>query len=130
MTIAITFRRSLLRSILSILLGVFLTVFALIGVRLQAANGEQRIADLGACKLDSGQQITGCQLGYRTYGRLNAEGTNAVLIPSWFNGNSKQLGGNVGAGKLLDPAKYFVIAVDAFGDGISSSPSNSTTQPR
>jgi len=28
----------------------------------------------------------------------------------------------------VDPTKYFVIAVDALGDGVSSSPSNSTTQ--
>lgn len=31
---------------------------------------------------------------------------------------------------MVDPAKYFVIVVDALGDGVSSSPSNSKTQPR
>jgi homoserine O-acetyltransferase len=30
---------------------------------------------------------------------------------------------------MLDPAKWFVVAVDALADGVSSSPSNSTTQP-
>lgn len=36
----------------------------------------------------------------------------------------------MGPGKLADSSKYFVILVDAFGDGISSSPSNSIEQPR
>jgi homoserine O-acetyltransferase len=36
----------------------------------------------------------------------------------------------VGAGKLIDTTKYFVITVDALGDSVSSSPSNSPKQPR
>jgi homoserine O-acetyltransferase len=35
----------------------------------------------------------------------------------------------IGTGKMIDSSKYFVIAVDALGDGVSSSPSNSTRQP-
>jgi homoserine O-acetyltransferase len=31
----------------------------------------------------------------------------------------------LGAGKLLDTTNFFIIAVDAFGNGVSSSPSNS-----
>ncbi|HWA96735.1 MAG TPA: alpha/beta fold hydrolase [Terracidiphilus sp.] len=86
------------------------------------------MANLGACKLVSGQAIENCRIGYRTYGKLNAEKSNAVLFPTWFGGKSSDLRGAVGAKGLVDPAKYFVILVDALGDGISSSPSNSTTQ--
>jgi homoserine O-acetyltransferase/O-succinyltransferase len=93
-----------------------------------AQDGEQRFASLGACKLVSGQQIDHCRLGYRTWGRLNARRSNAVLVPTWFAGHSNDLGGLVGAKALLDPAKYFLIAVDALGDGVSSSPSNSAAQ--
>jgi homoserine O-acetyltransferase len=32
-------------------------------------------------------------------------------------------------GKLVDSSKYFVIVVDALGNGVSSSPSNSASQP-
>lgn len=95
----------------------------------QLANGQQQFADLGVCKLANGQQITGCRLGYRTWGKLNAAGSNAVLFPTWFTGTSGDLAGEVGADKLVDPAKYYVITVDALGNGVSSSPSNSTTQP-
>jgi homoserine O-acetyltransferase len=95
-----------------------------------AADGQQQFADLGVCKLANGQQITGCRLGYRTWGKLNADRSNAVFFPTWFSGNSATVGDRAaGANKLVDPAKYFLVVIDAFGDGVSSSPSNSTTQP-
>jgi homoserine O-acetyltransferase/O-succinyltransferase len=94
----------------------------------QSADGAQQFAELGACKLVSGRQIDHCRLGYRTWGRLNADRSNAVLFSTWFGGVSANLSGAVGANALVDPAKYFVIVVDALGDGVSSSPSNSTTQ--
>jgi homoserine O-acetyltransferase len=93
-----------------------------------AADGHLQFADLGACRLVSGRQIENCRLGYRTWGELNAQRSNAVLFPTWFGGVSAQLAASVGADKLVDPAKYFVIAVDALGDGVSSSPSNSAAQ--
>jgi homoserine O-acetyltransferase/O-succinyltransferase len=94
------------------------------------ADGEQQFAELGNCDLDSGKRILGCDLGYQTWGKLNAEGTNAVLIPTWFTGRSSQWAGNVGVGKMVDSTKYFVIVVDALGNGISSSPSTSKIQWR
>ncbi len=94
-----------------------------------APDGHQQFADLGVCRLVSGDQIAGCHLGYRTWGKLNADRSNAVLFPTYFSGTTASLAGFVAANELVDPAKYFVIAVDAFGDGVSSSPSNSTAQP-
>jgi homoserine O-acetyltransferase len=93
-----------------------------------AANGQQRYADLGTFVLAGAGEIASCRMGYRTWGALNAERSNAVLIPTWFGGTSRNIQGWVGADKLVDPAKYFVIAVDALGDGVSSSPSNSVSQ--
>jgi homoserine O-acetyltransferase len=108
---------------------VFLCYFALAELPAQTpADGALQFAELGTCKLVSGQQIDHCRLGYRTFGKLNAERSNAVLFPSWFNGNSDQLRAAVGPQGLVDPAKYFVILVDALGNGVSSSPSNSETQ--
>ena len=95
----------------------------------QKSAGRQQFADLGVCKLASGQEITGCRVGYRTWGALNAQRSNAVLFPTWFSGTSVNIADSVGAERMLDPAKYFIIAVDALGDGVSSSPSNSVTQP-
>lgn len=92
------------------------------------ADGRQQFAELGRCRLGSGRAIEHCRIGYRTWGKLNAGRSNAVLFPTWFSGVSANLRDAVNAGGLVDPAKYFVVAVDALGDGVSSSPSNSTVQ--
>lgn len=93
-----------------------------------AKDGQQQFANLGICRLVSGQQIDNCKLGYRTWGKLNTKRSNAVLFPTWFSGTSEDIGDSVGADKMVDPGRFFVVAIDAFGDGVSSSPSNSTTQ--
>jgi homoserine O-acetyltransferase len=99
--------------------------------QLLRAEGELRLADLGDFRLESGQGIRECRLGYRTFGTLNRERSNAILFPTWFSGTSKDLVdlGFIGPSRLADTSRYFVIAVDAFGDGVSSSPSNSKKQP-
>jgi homoserine O-acetyltransferase len=110
-------------------LAVLLSLAALAGRAQQPSmDGQQQFADLGTCKLSSGQQITGCFIGYRTWGTLNAQRSNAILFPTWFSGRSSNIAPSVGAENLVDPSKYFLIVVDALGDGVSSSPSTSTTQ--
>lgn len=91
---------------------------------------ELKFAELGDFRLESGEIIHGCRVGYRTFGALNAQKSNAVLFPTWFGGTTKDLVALVGPGKLVDPTNYFVITVDALGDGVSTSPSNSREQPR
>ncbi len=94
---------------------------------LAGAEGELRFAELGDLVLENGQTIKDCRIGYRTFGRLNSGRTNAVLFPTWLAGTSEELVslGFIGPGKLADTDRYFVIAVDALGNGVSSSPSRS-----
>ena len=103
-------------------------------VRSQSAGGEtpagaQQFADLGDYKLQSGAVIQNFRLGYRTLGMLNAERSNAILFPTWLGGQSKDLLQFTKPGQWLDTSKYFVVLIDAIGDGVSSSPSNSKSQP-
>jgi homoserine O-acetyltransferase/O-succinyltransferase len=92
-------------------------------------NGKQQLfADLGTCKLVSGQQIQNCRLGYRTWGKLNAERTNAILWPTWFSGISSDIAMFLGPNGVVDTGKYYVVVIDALANGVSSAPSNSTTQ--
>jgi homoserine O-acetyltransferase len=93
------------------------------------AQSAQQYADLGDFKVESGQIIRNCRIGYRTFGVLNAEKTNVVLFPTWFGGKSADLEGQIGMGRLLDTSGLYIIAVDAIGNGVSSSPSNSKEQP-
>jgi homoserine O-acetyltransferase len=93
------------------------------------AQGEQLYAELGDFRLESGEVIRDLKIGYRTFGELNAERSNAVLFPTWFTGTTGDLVEQEVPGKLVDSSKYFVILIDAIGDGVSTSPSNSSEQP-
>ena len=94
-----------------------------------AAFPQQQFAALGDFKLESGGVLQECRIGYRTFGSLNSDQSNVILFPTWAGGTTEQLSGNVGAGKLVDSSKYYVILVDALSNGVSSSPSNSKQQP-
>lgn len=93
-----------------------------------SADGHLLVAALGDCPLQSGQVLHACRVGYRTFGHLNAAGDNAVLMPTWLYGKSSDLaeffGNGPSARHLVDTGHYFGIAVDALGNGVSSSPSN------
>jgi homoserine O-acetyltransferase len=91
---------------------------------------DQQFAQLGDFKLESGEVIRDCRIGYRTFGTLNKDQSNAILFPTWAGGTTEQAKSNFGPGKLVDTDKYYVIAVDALSNGVSSSPSNSKLQPR
>ena len=98
-------------------------------------DGSQQFATLGQCQLQSGH-IADCRVGYRTFGHLNAARDNAVLVPTWLYGSSSELASLFGDGtdpkrapsQLIDTTRWFGIAIDAFANGVSSSPSNSPTQ--
>jgi homoserine O-acetyltransferase/O-succinyltransferase len=98
----------------------------------RAFDGDQQFAELGRCKLASGQVIGDCRVGYRTFGTLNAARDNAVLMPTWLYGKSSDLISLFGDGsspqQLVDTGRFYGIAIDSLGNGISSSPSNSKTQ--
>lgn len=81
-------------------------------------------ADLGDIVLENGKVIENCQLGYRTFGTLNQDRSNAVLFPAWLGGTSERLIDFIGRDKFVDDTKYFIIAVDPIGNGVSTSPSN------
>jgi homoserine O-acetyltransferase len=82
-----------------------------------------RVAALGELTLESGETLDRVKLGYRQAGRLNDDRSNAILFPTWFTGTSEDLFTS-GVIDAIDTDRFFVIAVDAFGNGISSSPSN------
>lgn len=87
---------------------------------------ELKTADLGACQLENGATLSPCTVGYRTLGALNRERDNAILVPTWFTGNSEGSAGFATA--FVDTTAFFLIVVDALGNGVSTSPSNSPTQ--
>ena len=82
-----------------------------------------QIGAIGDLTLESGEVLRDAKLGYRTEGTLNAERSNAILFPTWFTGTTAALYAS-GAVATIDTSEFFLITVDAFGNGVSSSPSN------
>jgi homoserine O-acetyltransferase len=88
------------------------------------------VASLGSCRLASGATIENCRIAYRAFGRLNAARTNAVVIPTWLLGRSEDWIGMIGENGWVDTTRFFTVVVDAFGNGRSSSPSNTPPEGR
>ncbi|MCL2723844.1 MAG: alpha/beta fold hydrolase [Polyangiaceae bacterium] len=90
-------------------------------------------ADLGTCQLEGGGVIQDCHLGYRMFGTPAPDGSNIVLWPTYFTGNTAGLVPLVpfdSSGKTADLTGYYVdisqyclVLVDSLGDGVSSGPS-------
>lgn len=80
--------------------------------------------DLDAFELASGHVLPDARLAYRTVGTLNEARDNAVLLPHMYSGTSEFMTAFIGEGRPLDPSRYFFVLPAQFGDGSSSSPSN------
>jgi len=85
---------------------------------------------MGDLKLESGEVIRDFAISYVTHGTLNTKRSNAILMVTALGGNHHRLDFLIGPGKALDPTKYFIVATDAIGNGLTTSPSNSLAQPR
>ena len=85
---------------------------------------------MGDLKLENGESIRDFSISYVTHGTLNANKSNAVLMVTSIGGNHHRIDYLIGAGRALDPAKYFIICTDAIGNGLTTSPSNSKVQQR
>lgn len=91
------------------------------------AADDARTARMGECHLQGGGVIEDCTLAYRDLGDPQGR---VLVFPTWYTGTTEHLVqfGYIGKGRMADTARYRVIAIDAFGNGQSSSPSNSAAQ--
>src|ERR1700744_3377049 len=77
---------------------------------------------------ESGVVLPEARLVYGTYGHLNAAHDNVILLPSHYMAAHRGYEWLIGPGKCLDTTKLFLVATELFGNGHSSSPSN-TPEP-
>jgi homoserine O-acetyltransferase len=89
-------------------------------------------------RTESGVTLPEARIEYATYGRLNDARDNAVLLPSHYmanhhgydwlintaSGDAARVAPQGTEYRALDPAKLFLVATELFGNGHSSSPSN------
>ncbi|SPF38495.1 Homoserine O-acetyltransferase [Candidatus Sulfopaludibacter sp. SbA4] len=91
-------------------------------------NGERHEFVISNFRTESGVTLPKARIVYGTYGHLNAEKNNAVLLPSHYMANFHGYEWLIGPGKALDPSQLFLVSTELFGNGSSSSPSN-TPEP-
>lgn len=72
----------------------------------------------GLFKLDNGQVLHKPQVRYRTFGTMNTERNNAMVVCHALTGNASLdswWGDMLGSGKLFDTDQYFVICANILG---------------
>jgi len=80
-------------------------------------------------RTESGAVLPEARIVYTTVGSLNAARDNAVLLPSHYMANFNGYNWLIGdRDRALDPSRDFLILTELFGNGRSSSPSN-TPEP-
>lgn len=99
-----------------------------------AEDGVLRTVDFGPLDLELGGRLEGFTLAYRTWGRLNAAGDNAVFAVHALTGDSR-VGGQggwweplVGSGRALDTDRSFVVCANVLG-GCQGSTGPSSVDP-
>ncbi len=92
-------------------------------------DAAHRVAAPGDLVLESGERIVDYRQSYVTHGVLDDERSNAIVVCASLTGTHHRLDFLIGPGKALDPSRYFIVATDAIGNGLSTSPSNSLAQP-
>ena len=95
-----------------------------------AVDKNQQFVSLGNFPLENGQQIMDCKIGYRSFGKLNAKRSNAVIYPTPGGTTTFMIESFMGMGTDVDTTRFYLILIDALGNGVSSSPSNSISQPK
>lgn len=109
-------------------LSLFLLVARVLAAQAPALAPERHEYVISQFRTEGGTTLPEVRVVYGTYGRLNAAKDNAVLLPSHYMANLRGYEWLIGADKALDPAKLFLVATELFGNGRSSSPSN-TPEP-
>ena len=78
--------------------------------------------NLGNIKLLSGKILKSAQLVYKTYGKLNKSRSNVIILPTFYTGSHIRNEGFIGKNRAINPNKYFIVSINMFGNGLSSSP--------
>ncbi len=90
-------------------------------------HGEYDLISIGRLDLEEGGSIPDCHLAVATFGTLNEERDNAILVTTWYSGTHQIFrDAYIGSQHALDPGRWFVVVVDQIGSGLSTSPHNAS----
>ena len=90
--------------------------------------GDRQFVEIGDLSLEFGATLPNVVVCFETYGTLNGDGSNAVLVLHGFTGDSHAAGlsgpghpepgwwnGVIGSGKGIDTDRFFVVVPNALG---------------
>lgn len=103
---------------------------------------EKKIFELPSFQTQTGALIMNVRIGWESYGTLNADKSNAILITHFFSGTSHAAGkyaesdalpgywdALIGPGKAIDTDRYFVFSSDTLVNLNARDPNVVTTGP-
>jgi len=85
--------------------------------------------ELGDYVLQSGASISNARLIWKTYGTLSAAKDNVIVYPTSYAASHRDIEWLIGPEGILDPTRWFIVVPNMFGNGLSSSPSNTPDYP-
>ena len=107
---------------------LILALFCRVLIAQNPLAGERHEFVIANFRTESGVVLPQARIVYGTYGNLNRDHSNTVLLPSHYMANFHGYEWLIGPGKALDQNELFLVATELFGSGNSSSPSN-TPEP-
>jgi homoserine O-acetyltransferase/O-succinyltransferase len=121
---------------------VALLLLALAPAGAQELITKKQVFELPEFKTQSGRTLKGVKVGWESYGTLNADKSNAILICHFFSGNGHAAGkyaeadkaagywdAIIGPGKAIDTNKHFVFSSDTLVNLSPADPTVTTTGP-
>jgi len=79
---------------------------------------DQKLARVESFQLESGVELTDVTVAYKTWGKLNANGDNCLIICHALSGSSDVedwWGPLLGYGKAFDTSRFFVFCANVLG---------------
>ena len=96
---------------------------------MDSVTSVQHVFDPGAYDCVSGETLEDVRIGYETYGTLNPDKSNAILVCHYFSGNARAAGPPddvhelpgwwdkiIGPGKALDTDRYFIVCSNSLAN--------------
>jgi homoserine O-acetyltransferase/O-succinyltransferase len=119
-----------------------LLVLALLPAEAQELLTKKQVFELATFTTQSGRTLKNVKVGWESYGALNPDKSNAILICHFFTGTSHAAGkyaeaekvpgywdAVIGPGKAIDTSKFFVLSSDTLVNLNAPDKSVTTTGP-
>lgn len=90
---------------------------------------QEGVFALGDLPLKRGGVLPGARLVWKAHGTLSPARDNVVLYPTSYGAQHPDLEWLIGPAGVLDPTRWFIVIPNMFGNGLSSSPSNTAPWP-